>query len=217
MHKSFLAPESLPYLAASIVISIIFYIIWHWLLIVGIVLFLFFAYFFRNPRRAGPADNQIFFSPADGRIMSVSDVKNDPFIGSEATKITIFLSIFNVHINRAPMDGLAVNQEYRAGKFLPAFKPHASEINERNSISFSNEHCKFVVNQITGFVARRIVSDLQIGSTVTQRQRIGMIKFGSCTELIIPRNAIVHVVPGQKVKGGITALAQISIARNEHD
>ena len=214
MRNLIIASEGIPYILAAAIVAVVLSLFSLWTLCFTIPLVLFFIYFFRNPQRNTQENPAAFFSPADGKILSISEIGYHENIGEKAVKISIFLSIFNVHINRAPMSGHVVSQTYRPGKFLPAFKSHASEINERNEICFGNDKCKFIVNQITGFVARRIVSDLSDQSHVTQHQRIGMIKFGSCTELIIPEYCIMHVNEGQKVKGAETVLASLDQSFN---
>ena len=214
MRNLLIASEGIPYIIVTAIILVFLVMLSLWSLVVTLPFLLFFIYFFRNPKRNTKESPDVFFSPADGRVLSISKTGYNDRIGEQAVKISIFLSIFNVHINRAPMSGHVVSQTYRPGKFLPAFKSHASEINERNEICFGNDKCKFIVNQITGFVARRIVSDLSDQSHVTQHQRIGMIKFGSCTELIIPEYCIMHVNEGQKVKGAETVLASLDQSFN---
>ncbi len=208
MHQLPLAPEGLVYVLASLAITVILYLIWPWIAILGLVLMLFMCFFFRNPRRSGPEMPDSLTSPADGQVMAITPMDQTDFIEGPAIRITIFLSIFNVHINRAPMAGTVSWHHYRPGQFLPAFKSHASDLNERNAIGISQGDRRIVVHQITGFVARRIVCDVKPGDLLKQRQRFGLIRFGSCTELICPANVEVIVKPGDRVKGGITVLAR---------
>jgi len=170
---------------------------------------LFVLYFFRNPHRNVTKDKDFIVSPADGKIMSVSELYEQDFIGSKAIKVTIFLSLFNVHINRSPINGTVAYTQYRYGKFLPAFKSHVSEINERNTIGLEGDGIKVIVHQLTGFIARRIVCWSKKGDTLAKGERFGIIKFGSCTELIVPFNVDIKVKPGDKVKGGSTIIGVI--------
>ena len=165
-------------------------------------LFLFTVFFFRNPRRSIPKDSKAVLSPADGVIMSVTNVTEDKFIGGSARKVSIFLSVFNVHVNRSPVAGEVKYVKYVPGKFLPAFKSHASEINERNYLGIESTGFKVLVCQITGFIARRIVCYARIGSSLDQGQMFGLIKFGSCTEIYVPEDVQILVRPGDTVKGG---------------
>lgn len=172
-----------------------------------LALALFVAFFFRDPERNVPLDPMHAVSPADGLVMRVEDIANDPFIGGPAKKVVIFLSVFNVHINRAPIAGTVEMVNYRPGKMLPAYKTHASEENERNSIGIRGANASVVVNQITGLIARRIVCRVKEGDKVSQGERYGLIKFGSCTELTVPASSEIKVKSGDKVTGGETILA----------
>lgn len=172
-------------------------------------LFLFTAYFFRNPRRVIPKDDRAILSPADGVVMSVSNVSEDRFIGGKAKKVSIFLSLFNVHVNRSPVAGQVRYIQYIPGKFLPAFKSHASDVNERNYVGIESLGFRVLVCQITGFIARRIVCYPKNGDLLAQGQLFGMIKFGSCTEIYVPENVEILVVPGDSVKGGETLIGRL--------
>ena len=170
---------------------------------------LFVLAFFRNPPRASSAPSQMLLSPADGQVMSISELDEPDFIGGKAVKVTIFLSLFNVHINRSPMEGTVLYHQYREGKMIPAFKSHVSEINERNTIGIeAADGYRILVHQITGFVARRIVWWVEPGETLQRGERFGLIRFGSCTEIVMPAGTKVTVKPGQRTRGGITAIAE---------
>lgn len=169
----------------------------------------FILYFFRNPSRkdeAGPTD---ILSPADGRVMSVTEIVHEDFIGGRAVNISVFLSIFNVHINRSPISGTVRYHKYRDGAMLPAFKSHASDINERNTIGIeSADGFRIIVHQITGFIARRIVWWVKPGSPLKRTERYGFIKFGSCTQLVVPYGTEILVAVGQKVKAAKTVMGR---------
>ncbi|HSH70135.1 MAG TPA: phosphatidylserine decarboxylase family protein, partial [Deferrisomatales bacterium] len=169
----------------------------------------FTAFFFRDPEREVPMDRSLVVSPADGRVMRVEAVAPDDFVGGPAVKVSIFLSVFNVHINRSPITGTVRLQQYRAGKMLPAFKSHASDENERNTLGIEGQGIRVLVHQITGFIARRIVCRKAPGDVLLQGQRFGLIKFGSCTELVLPDTVQVLVAEGEKVKGGETVIGKI--------
>jgi phosphatidylserine decarboxylase len=142
--------------------------------------------------------------------MTVSEIYEPDFLKSKAIKISIFLSIFNVHINRSPINGIVKFTSYRPGKYLPAFKSHASEINERNTVAIEGKKAKVLVHQLTGFIARRIVCWVKEGDNLEAGERFGLIKFGSCTELIVPADVDIRVNPGSKVKGGKTIIGVIN-------
>ena len=207
-HSFPVATDGFPAIAVGIILTVLAGFIHPAVMILPGLMTLFFVYFFRNPRRQGPDLPDSLISPADGRVMSVTEIDHDPFLDAPAVRVSIFLSLTNVHINRMPMDGQVVKVQYRPGKFLPAFKSHASDINERNAVVIEGPLTTIAVHQITGFIARRIVCDVKPGDRLTQRQRFGMIRFGSCTELIMPTGFEVLVREGDTVRGGITVLAR---------
>jgi phosphatidylserine decarboxylase len=188
---------------------LICYIVWPWLVIIPGLLFLFVLFFFRNPERIIPVDEQCLVSPADGVVMDVERVYEDEFMLEVSIRIRIFLSIFNVHVNRSPMSGKVVFRAYRPGKMLPAFKSHASELNEKNYIGIENQNLRILVTQVTGFIARRIVCWVKEGDELGKGERFGLIKFGSCTELFLPTNVKVLVKQGDKVIGGQSILGRV--------
>lgn len=169
----------------------------------------FFIYFFRNPRRKIVYDPSHLLSPADGKVMSITEVSDDEYLGEAGTKVTIFLSPFDVHVNRSPMEGTIKFQQYVCGRFRPAYKAIAAWENERHAIGIESPHCRVLVTQIAGILARRIVSWVTLGTDLSQGQLYGMIKFGSCTELIMPRNVEVLVNKGQRVRAGVTVIGRI--------
>jgi len=173
-----------------------------------LLLTLFMGYFFRNPRRITPPGNNLVLSPADGRVMKVERVYEPYFIKGEALKVSIFLSLFNVHVNRAPFGGQISFRHHIAGKYLAAFKEEASVENERNLIGLETACGKMLLVQVAGFVARRIVCWINPDDSVGPGTRVGMIKFGSCTELYLPLDVCITVREGEKVIGGETVLGQ---------
>lgn len=205
-----IAREGLGMIAVSIGVSLVLFFLYPWSALPFVLISLFLLFFFRNPRRKIKADADVLLSPADGKVMSVVPVAHDDLLEGPAVRISIFLSVFSVHINRSPCTGAVENVVYREGKFLPAYKSHASELNERNSVVIACEggRGRVRVNQITGLLARRIVCDVKSGDVVTQGLRFGMIKLGSCTELIVPPECAIHVQPGQAVRAGRTVLSR---------
>lgn len=188
--------------------AVLFAFGWSQVALVPLFLALFVLFFFRDPHREIPLNPHHAVSPADGLVMRIEEIAHEPFIGGPAKKVVIFLSVFNVHINRAPIEGVVAFRQYRPGKMLPAYKSHASEENERNSIGIKGEFASVIVNQITGLIARRIVCRVKEGDKVTQGERYGLIKFGSCTELVVPGHSEILVRPGQKVTGAKTIMAR---------
>lgn len=201
-----IARESIPYLIVLAAAGLVFYLTIPFLALLPAALFLFIAFFFRNPARRILRNEAHVLSPADGKIQAIETINEEAFIKGQALKISIFLSILNVHINRSPVDGRVAYTAYRPGKYLPAFKSHASDINERNTVGIENRRLRVLVHQITGFVARRIVCYPKKGDYLSQGQVFGLIKFGSCTEIIVPSGVRLLVREGQKVKAGITVI-----------
>jgi len=171
--------------------------------------------FFRDPERPISTDPGVYVSPADGLVSDVTQIEHDALIGGPAVRIGIFLSVFNVHVNRSPCAGRVSKVIYKEGKFLNALNhTGASNDNESNTIVIAGEYGEVtaVVKQIVGLIARRIVCTATEGTSLTRGQRIGMIKFGSRTELTIPLSLKpqVKVQPGQKVRGAIDIIATVS-------
>jgi phosphatidylserine decarboxylase len=212
MSKMSIRKESIPYVATLGVIALLIYYFIPILAIIPVILLIFVLYFFRDPYRNVPLNEDTFLSPADGTIMEISEVFEESFIGGKARKVSIFLSVFNVHVNRSPITGKITYTGYRPGKYLPAFKSHASELNERNTVGIENSKTKVLVHQITGLVARRIVSWVKKGDMINQGDKFGLIKFGSCTEIIMPENVEIKIKKGDVVRGGITI---IGVVKNE--
>lgn len=199
------------YLAILAAIAFLVYWIWHWLVILPGILFLFVLFFFRNPQRNILAEEFSLVSPADGVVMDVERVFEDQFLNGESIRVRIFLSVFNVHVNRSPMAGEVAFRAYRPGKMIPAFKSHASELNEKNYVGIQNEHLRILVTQVTGFIARRIVCWVNKGNVVAKGERFGLIKFGSCAEIFVPTNVEILVAPGDKVRGGESIIGRVSV------
>lgn len=171
------------------------------------LLALFVAFFFRNPHRDVPTDRSLIVSPADGRVVVVKPVDGrDPQAG---TLVSIFLSVFDVHVNRAPVGGTITETVYRRGKFIIATAERASVENEQNIVTVENEQVKVVFKQIAGAIARRIVFWKRTGDQVALGERVGLIKFGSRTDLILPLKVSIEVKPGDRVKGGVSIIGRI--------
>lgn len=197
------------YLLMLIGLMVLFYFILPVLMVLPAFLIVFILYFFRNPKRDIPAEQNLILSPADGIIMQIDEVFEERFIKEKAIRVNIFLSIYNVHLNRSPLQGEVKYRYYRPGCFIPAFKNHASEINEKNFIGIENRGFKLMVCQITGFIARRIKCWVDEGKRLSGGEIIGVIKFGSGTELFIPVGSNLLVKKGDKVKAGETIIGTL--------
>lgn len=177
--------------------------------VIPAVLMLYMAYFFRNPNRITTPNDSVIYSPADGRVMAIEDFYDEEYLNEDAIKVTIFLSVFDVHVNRSPVSGEIKYQRYTCGRFVPAYKKSASFENERHAIGIQNENMKVLVIQVAGLLARRIVSWVTLGHDLKQGECYGMIKFGSSTELVLPKNVEVLVKKGDKVVGGVSLIGRV--------
>jgi phosphatidylserine decarboxylase len=210
--------ESLPALAvwaAGLALMLALHRITHWRVFVALgavfgLLLLFTLYFFRDPERSVPAGAERIVSPADGRVVEITECNEPSFIGGKALQVAIFLSVWDVHVNRVPVDGRVAFLEYRKGEFRKAYLAEASEFNERMEIGIENPRGRFLVKQIAGILARRVVCRLRKGDAVVRGERFGLIKFGSRTELFLPTTVRLRVTVGQRVKGGETIIGDFS-------
>jgi phosphatidylserine decarboxylase len=172
----------------------------------------FVAFFFRNPMRELPGDEDTVVAPADGRVIDVGEI--DLPDGTRALRIGIFLSVFNVHVNRSPLAGRVLAIERSGSKFLAAFNKKAETLNVRCAMTLeTSSGVRFQVVQITGLIARRIVCHPEVGDWLNRGARYGLIRFGSRTDVILPLDAIPEVKPRQKMRGGATVLARLAGAQ----
>ena len=182
-----------------------------WLTVPVAVLAFFVFWFFRDPERNSPLDDRLILSPADGKIVGVEEVSEDRFLKDRAVRVSIFLNVFNVHVNRVPCAGRILNIAYQPGRFLMAQKPDASIQNEQNAVLLETPRGqKILFIQIAGLIARRILCWVKEGDVVKQGNRFGMIRFGSRTDLYLPLSAKVSVKPGDCVKGGLTVIGELT-------
>jgi len=176
--------------------------------IVPVLLAAFFMWFFRDPERAIPSDPGAVVSPADGKVTDVSAVKVN---GQGFQRISIFLNVFNVHVNRSPIAGVIRKVDYQTGKFLNAMNPECAERNEQNTVMVEGEGQKLIFKQIAGLLARRIVFTKKVVDRVERGERVGLIKFGSRTDVLLESGAAISVKVGDKVKGGSSILAFVKV------
>ncbi|HWR83596.1 MAG TPA: phosphatidylserine decarboxylase family protein [Candidatus Deferrimicrobium sp.] len=213
-----IAREGAPFIVSGVLITL--FALWAairwdswWLLAVTALVLLatlFTTFFFRDPPRRIAPHPDALLAPADGRILTVETVENHAVFGGSAIKLSIFLSIFDVHINRMPFSGTIRHVSYHPGKFLAAYKDKASDLNENTETHLITSHgVPIVIRQIAGLIARRIVCRVQPGDTVTAGDRFGMIRFGSRTELIVPRDSEVCVKAGEHVRAGVTVVGKL--------
>ena len=176
---------------------------WAWG-IVPVLLAAFFLWFFRDPRRAIPAGPGLIVSPGDGKVTETVTISTPD---GPRQRISIFLSVFNVHVNRSPIGGVLTRVHYQKGEYLNAMNPASADRNEQNAVTVRGEGIEVTFKQIAGLLARRIVFNLAEGDTVERGQRVGLIKFGSRVDVVLPADAEIRVKVGQTVQGGATVLA----------
>lgn len=210
--NSLIAREGYPYIFGSFAVALVaaqFGVLWF----AGLALFaaIFSAFFFRNPKRNIPQDSGAIVSPADGKIVAIRRFEKTPLTGKPSMVVSIFMSVFNGHMNRAPVAGKVQKLAYHQGKFLVASKDEALAENERNEIWLRDEAGRdVVVSQVAGLVARRIVCYLQEGMSQARGERFGLIQFGSRVDVYLPLETKLSVQLGQKVKSGSSILGFFS-------
>ena len=187
--------------------GVLFLVHWNVAAIALVLLALFVFSFFRDPERVIPAEAGAVVSPGDGRVVVVAE---EEYAGRPGKRISIFLAVWNVHVNRAPAEGTITEMEYRPGKFLAAMRERASVENEQNVFTLSTDAGEMVFKQIAGLIARRVVSWKKPGDRVLRGERIGLVRFGSRVDVWLPRDAEILVKLGQNVKGGSSVLARWS-------
>ena len=202
--------EGYKFIGAALVLAVIFgYFAHPYAALPFVVLACYFAYFFRSPTRTIAANEHHILSPADGTVTEISSVGVDDFVGEPCNKIVIFMSVFNVHVNRSPINGEIKLQKYYCGRFRPAYKDEVGFENEHHLIGIDRGDLRITVKQIAGILARRIVSWVTLDDKMQQGEIYGMIRFGSCLEVVMPVRAKVLVEKGEKVQGGITVLGRL--------
>jgi phosphatidylserine decarboxylase len=192
----------LPPLAAG---GVFFLLHWYAAAVAAVLLALFVFSFFRNPERVIPSEPGAIVSPGDGRVVVVTEEER---AGRPGKRVSVFLAVWNVHVNRSPAAGTITKMEYRPGKFLAAMRERASMENEQNIFTLSTEAGEIVFKQIAGLIARRVVSWKKPGEKVARGERIGLVRFGSRVDLWVPNEAEIVVKVGENVKGGSSVLAR---------
>jgi phosphatidylserine decarboxylase len=216
-----LHPEGPGFVAIFAVITIILWWVWTLLGLIGLAATVWCFYFFRDPDRVTPTRSGLVVSPADGTVQMVGPAAPPPELGlgqTPLTRISVFMSVFDCHVNRAPIAGTVVKEEYTPGKFINATLDKASEDNERQALVLRTPEAKeFIVVQIAGLVARRIRCDVREGQQLLTGQRFGMIRFGSRLDVYLPPGVGALVVPGQKAVAGETIIADMSLTEGDRD
>jgi phosphatidylserine decarboxylase len=205
-----IAPEGLRFILPAAGLAVLFAIL-------GLgplaVLFFFlacaFTFFFRDPERVPPDGESLVVSPADGEVLGVEAIESHPGLGGPATKVTIFLSLLDVHLVRAPLAGTVASVERRPGKFLQAFKPEAGELNESTTLALKGGPAEAVMKMSVGVAARRIKTFVKPGEAVRRGEKVGLMFFGSRVELTLARTVTVKAALHDKVKGGTTVIGEV--------
>ena len=206
-------PEGHLFIVIFVVVAIVFFAVAQWLGFIGIILVGWCIYFFRDPDRVTPIEDGLIISPADGVIQMVGDAAPPPELDMGEVpmrRVSIFMNVFDCHVNRIPIDGEIIKNSYRPGKFLNASLDKASEDNERRSLVIRTEKgVKGVFVQIAGLVARRIVCWVDEGQSLRAGERYGMIRFGSRIDVYLPKGTRLTAIPGQRAVAGETPIAQL--------
>lgn len=203
------APEGWPFIAAAWILEAGFIWLgyataaWAWLPVAVWV-----VAFFRDPVRTGPRGERLVIAPADGLVVSVRAIDEPAFHGTEVQRVSIFMNVFNVHVNRYPVDGTIGYRKHVPGSFLNAAGEKASLENEQSSVGIVASRGKVLVRQIAGLVARRIVTDHAVGTAVRQGERMGLIRFGSRVDVFLPKGVAVKVAEGERTVAGVTVIAE---------
>ncbi|MEY3324456.1 MAG: hypothetical protein RLZ11_770 [Bacteroidota bacterium] len=176
---------------------------------VSLLFWIFILSFFRIPSRKLTIQDNVIIAPADGEVVVIEEVQADEYFLDRRIQVSIFMSPFNVHVNRNPVSGEVVYSQYHPGKYLVAWHPKSSTENERHSVVYRTQGKEILVKQIAGALAKRIVNYLQPGQTVKQTEEMGFIKFGSRVDLLLPLDAKIQVQMGDKPKGGVTVIATL--------
>jgi len=195
---------ALPLLAAAVLVGWLTTPLWG---LPAVLLAAFFLWFFRDPERVVPGDPHLLVSPADGKVTNICRTN---FEGIQHLHISIFLNVFNVHVNRSPIAGVIRRVSYHKGKFLNAMNPASADENEQNLVTVEGDGQIVIFKQIAGLLARRIVFDKRVGDRVERGERVGLIKFGSRVDVFFPTSAGIQVKIGDHVKGGSSVLAYLT-------
>lgn len=203
------APEGRWFIIAALVILVVLLLSrYWWFALLWLPIAIWVIAFFRDPVRQGDRGEQLIIAPADGKVVSIIEVDEPSFHRGRATRVSIFMNVFDCHVNRYPSSGTIAYRHYNPGKFVNAAAEKASLENEQSSIGLETPRGKILVRQIAGLIARRIVTDHGEGRDVTQGERLGMIRFGSRVDVFVPTSTRILVKEGDRTVAGITVIAE---------
>lgn len=204
-----IAPEGRPFIAVALMIGIVLLVLASWVAaLVWLPILAWVIAFFRDPVRDGPRGDGVVIAPADGRVVSVIPIDEPSVIGGAAVRISIFMNVFDVHVNRYPANGGVVHRHYRPGQFFNAATEKAATENEQSDVGLATPRGPMLVRQIAGLVARRIITDHPIGFAAVQGERMGLIRFGSRVDVFLPAGTPVRVAVGDITRAGQTVIAE---------
>ncbi len=205
-----IASEGWPFIYVTAGLTLIFYGLFRpWVAVFPLILMLFMVFFFRDPERVIPEGRGLVVSPADGKVIRIRTGAEDSLLASPGTSISIFMSPFNVHVNRAPLDGTVEDVIHREGRFRPAYSDEAPLENESTTMILSTSYGQVLVRQIAGILARRTVCRVKPGDSLSRGERYGLIKFGSRVDIYLPKSAEILVKVDDRVKAGSTVIARM--------
>jgi phosphatidylserine decarboxylase len=198
-----MAKDAYRFLLALAILAVLFWLMSPWAALLPAVLFVFVVYFFRNPHREIPSGRNLIVSPADGKVVKVSELPD-----GSGHNISIFLNIFDVHVNRAPVQGKICDVQYKRGLFKVAYDDEASRVNEQNVITILGQGIQVTVKQVAGLIARRVICWKKPGENVARGELFGLIRFGSRVDVLVPKDVRITVNVGDRVKGGSSILGE---------
>jgi len=205
------AAEGWPFIIPLAACTVILFAVgWRNIGVVSLLMTLFVLFFFRDPEREVPVGEGLVVSPADGEVIVIKEIYEPTYLKRDAKQISIFLSVFNVHVNRSPIAGAVELVKYNPGKFLVASVDKASLDNEQTAMVITNGKGRILVKQIAGLIARRIVCYAKPGDSIKSGERYGLIRFGSRVDIFLPKDAIIKVKVGDRVKGARDIIAVLS-------
>lgn len=203
-----IAREGWPFIIGAVAIALPLWVTgWWFLFFPWLAVTIWVVAFFRNPARPGPRGEELIIAPADGLVVSIISMDEPAFLGGAATRVSIFMNVFDVHVNRYPASGTVAWRESHPGRFLNAATEKASRENEQSSIGLETPRGKILVRQIAGLVARRIITDHPQGTAVSQGDRLGLIRFGSRVDVFLPPGTETRVREGERTRAGQTVIA----------
>lgn len=204
-----IAPEGRPFILGAAAIAVALGLAgWWWVFLPWLAVTAWVVAFFRDPVREGPRGDTLVIAPADGLVVSVIPMDEPSFLGGQALRVSIFMNVFDVHVNRYPCSGPVGWREYHPGRFLNAATEKASRENEQSSVGIETARGRVLVRQIAGLVARRIITDHGVGHGAVQGERMGLIRFGSRVDVFLPPGATARVAVGERTRAGQTVIAE---------